>query len=115
MRDRFFRAVAIAGRLHLRDVGDWESWDSTALTYQSEDEARWLIRVATGLHRIARTAEDLAQAVRDSKKGPVSITLHVHAELLGEAKARWEEMQRDLYRGPLAIRMFNSVATLQSR
>ncbi|GEM_PF-1908007 len=112
MSERFFRAAALAGRLHLRDIRDWESWDPTALKYHSEDEVRWLTRVGNGLHRIARNIEDLVQAVRDSKNGRVSVTIYVHEELLGEAKARWEDMQRDLYQSPLAARVSNSAAAL---
>jgi hypothetical protein len=36
--NRFFRAAAMAGRLHLSDIGDHGPWDSSRIVYADEQE-----------------------------------------------------------------------------
>jgi len=64
MAERFFRATALAGDLHLTDFYDWDAWETRQLQYRDEAEVKWLMRMGAGEHRIVRTVESLTPLLR---------------------------------------------------
>jgi len=93
MAERFFRAAALAGELHLIDLSDWDDWDSEKVQYRDEAEVSWLMRTGAGERRIVRTAAELDAAI-DESASPHGIYLYVSESLLEETTRRWQEMTR---------------------
>jgi len=93
MAERFFRATALAGDLHLTDFYDWDAWETRQLQYRDEAEVKWLMRMGAGEHRIVRTVAELDAALEDSVS-PRGIYLYISERLVGEAKRRWEAMKQ---------------------
>ena len=94
MAERFFRAAALAGELHLIDFSDWDEWESGKVQYRDEAEVGWLIRTGAGKRRIVRTAAELDAAL-DESASPRGIYLFVSESLIKEVTRRWEEMKRN--------------------
>jgi hypothetical protein len=94
MAERFFRATALAGELHLIDFHDWDDWVLEKIQYRDEAEVSWLVRTGAGERRVVRTAAELDAAIEDSAS-PCGIYLYVSESLIQEAKRRWEEMKRE--------------------
>lgn len=92
MAERFFRAAALAGELHLVDLSDWDDWDATKVQYRDEAEVRWLMRTGASERRIVRTAAELDAVIADSAS-PRGIYLYVSEALIQETKRRWEELK----------------------
>jgi len=84
MAERFFRAAALAGELHLIDFSDWDEWDSGKVQYRAEAEVSWLMRTGAGERRIVRTAAELDAAL-DESASPRGIYLFVSESLIEEA------------------------------
>ena len=97
MAERFFRAAALAGELHLVDLSDWDDWDSKKVQYRDDAEVRWLMRTGASERRIVRTAAQLDAVIADSAS-PRGIYLYVGERLIPETQRRWEEMQRKRHR-----------------
>jgi hypothetical protein len=95
---RYFKATALAGNLHLNDLGDWDLWQPSRLDYRDEAEVRWLLRASAVGRRIVRTVAELATAVEDSASSR-SIYLYIHETLLEDARCRWEETKRNRNKG----------------
>lgn len=93
MVERFFRATAVAGDLHLIDFNDWDEWDSGQVRYRDEAEASWLKRIGGTEHRMIRTAAELDAALEESVSARI-FHLYVSEGLVEEAKHRWEEMKQ---------------------
>jgi hypothetical protein len=93
MAERFFRAAALAGELHLIDLSDWDDWDLGKVQYRDEAEVSWLMRTGAGERRVIRTAAELDAAI-DESASPRGIYLYVSESLLEETKRRWQEMTR---------------------
>ena len=93
MAERFFRATALAGELHLIDFHDWDDWESEKVQYRDEAEVSWLMRTGAGERRVIRTAAELDAAI-DESASPRGIYLYVSESLLEETKRRWQEMPR---------------------
>ena len=93
MAERFFRATALAGELHLIDFHDWDDWKLENVQYRDEAEVSWLMRTGAGERRIVRTAAELDAAI-DESASPHGIYLYVSESLLEETKRRWQEMAR---------------------
>jgi hypothetical protein len=94
MAERFFRATALVGELHLIDIHDWEDWELDNVLYRTEAEVRWLMRTGGGERRVVRTVADLDTALEDSAS-PHGMYLYVSESLIDEVKRRWEETQRN--------------------
>src|SRR5579864_1547505 len=94
MAERFFRATALDGELHLIDLYDWDSWELEKVQYRSEAEVSWLMRTGAGERRIVRTAAELEGVLKESAS-PRAIYLYVSESLTEEAKRRWEEMKQE--------------------
>ncbi len=93
MVERFFRATAIAGDLHLIDFYDWDAWKLGEVQYRGEAEVRWLTRTGVGERRVVGTVAELHAALEDSTS-PRGIYLYVSERLIDEARRRWEGMKR---------------------
>lgn len=93
MAERFFRAAALAGELHLIDLSDWDDWELEKVQYPDEAEVSWLMRTGAGERRVVRTAAELDAAIEESAS-PRGIYLYVNESLLEEAKRRWQKMTR---------------------
>jgi hypothetical protein len=93
MAERFFRAAALAGELHLIDLSDWDDWDSGKVQYRDEAEVSWLMRTGAGERRVIHTVTELDAAI-DESASPRGIYLYVSESLLEETKRRWHEMTR---------------------
>lgn len=92
MAERFVKATALAGVLHLVDFNYWEKWDSERIRYRDEAEASWLKRIGGVEHRMIRTVAELNAALEESVSARV-FHLYISENLLEEAKHRWEEMK----------------------
>lgn len=92
--DKFFSATAIAGRLHMLDIGDHSPWDPARIAYTRERE------IDMSLPRMGavkvRTVGGLYAEISRSQGSPGSISLYVHEDLLYFARRRWERMRDDL-------------------
>ncbi|HLW47343.1 MAG TPA: hypothetical protein VKW09_06200 [bacterium] len=95
--ERFFRARALAGNLHLLDFNDWEEWNSAKVSYRDEAEAEWLTRMGGNAHRMIRTPAELDSVLRESVSARV-FHLYIGERLLDEARRRWEDMKRQYKR-----------------
>lgn len=93
MAERFFRAAALAGELHLIDLSDWDDWELEKVQYRDEAEVSWLMRTGAGERRVVRTAVELDSVLEESAS-PRAISLYVSEGLTEEAKRRWEEMRQ---------------------
>jgi len=93
MAERFFRATALAGELHLIDFHDWDDWESEKVQYRSEAEVSWLMRTGAGERRVVRTATELDAAIVESAS-PRGIYLYVSEDLIQEVRRRWQEMKQ---------------------
>jgi hypothetical protein len=93
MAERFFRAIAHTGELHLRDLHDWEDWNSERVEYRDEAEVSWLMRTGAGERRIVCTAAELDAALKETTAHR-SVYLYVSERLIEDAKRRWEEMKQ---------------------
>ena len=91
MAERFFRATALAGELHLIDLSDWDDWDSGKVQYRDETEVSWLMRTGAGERRVVHTAAELGAAIVESAS-PRGIYLYISDSLIEEAKRRWKEI-----------------------
>ena len=91
MAERFFRATALAGELHLIDFHDWDDWESEKVEYRDDAEVGWLMRTGAGERRVVRTAAELETAIEESAS-PRGISLYVSGRLIEEAKRRWGKM-----------------------
>jgi hypothetical protein len=91
MAERFFRATALAGELHLIDFHDWDDWVLEKIQYRDEAEVSWLVRTGAGERRVIRTAAELDAAIDESASSH-GIYLYVSESLLEEAPRRWQEM-----------------------
>ena len=87
MSERFFRATAVAGEMHLIDLPDWEPWEPSRIQYRDETEVEWLVRAGGDKRRVIRTVAQLDAAIEESKPAQ-SIYLYVHECLLDEARDR---------------------------
>ena len=97
MAERFFRAAALAGELHLIDLSDWDDWDSEKVQYRDEAEVSWLMRTGARERRVLRTAAELETAIEESAS-PRGIYLYVTESLLEKTTRRWEQTTRKLKR-----------------
>lgn len=93
MAERFFRATALAGELHLIDFHDWDDWEPDKVRYRDEAEVRWLMRTGAGERRIVRTTAELEAALEESAS-PHGIYLYVSESLVDEVRRRWQEMKQ---------------------
>ena len=93
MAERFFRATAFTGELHLRDLDDWEDWNSEQVVYRDEAEVSWLMRTGAGERRVVRTAAELDATLKETTAHR-SVYLYVSERLIEDAKRRWEEMKQ---------------------
>jgi len=93
MAERFFRATALAGNLHLIDFPDWDPWEPRHIQYRSDAEVGWLMRTGASERHIIRTVTGLDAALEESAS-PRGIYLYISESLVGEAKLRWEEMKQ---------------------
>lgn len=93
MAERFLRATALAGDLHLIDFNYWEEWNSTHVRYRDEAEASWLKRIGGGEHRMIHTVAELDAALEESVSARV-FHLYISEGLVEETKHRWEEMKQ---------------------
>jgi hypothetical protein len=93
MAQRFFRATALAGELHLIDFHDWDDWDLEKVQYRDEAEVSWLMRTGASERRVIRTVPELDAAIVESAS-PRGIYLYVNESLIEEAKRRWQEVTR---------------------
>ena len=91
MAERFFRATALAGELHLIDLSDWDDWDSGKVQYRDETDVSWLMRTGAGERRVVHTAAELDAAIVESAS-PRGIYLYISDSLIEEAKRRWKEI-----------------------
>jgi hypothetical protein len=94
--DRFFAASVMAGRLHLRDIGDYGPWDATRIGYSDERDVHLILGRIQAWK--VQTVEELDVALVASRGKPGSIDLYVHGSLLTELRQRWEKMQKALPR-----------------
>ncbi len=92
---RFFRATALAVRLHLGDLPDHGPWDSSRIVYTDEREVDLMLPRMMMMQKV-RTLEELDEALKVSEKALGSESLYVHEGLLDEAKSRWEEMHESV-------------------
>lgn len=93
----FFHATAMAGRLHILDVGDFGSWQPDRIAYWDEET---LDSIADRMiFRKAMTVEELDAALESSRGEPgdpgplASVTVWISEDLLDAARDRWEEMR----------------------
>jgi len=93
MVERFFKATAVAGDLHLIDFNDWDEWNSGQVRYRDEAEASWLKRIGGNEHRMIRTAAELDAALEESVSARI-FHLYIGEDLVEEAKHRWDEMKQ---------------------
>jgi len=93
MAERFFRATALAGSLHLIDFSDWDPWEPRNIQYRNDAEVGWLMRTGASERRIVRTVAELDAALEESAS-PCGIYLYISESLIGEAERRWEEMKQ---------------------
>jgi hypothetical protein len=91
MAERFFRATALAGDLHLIDFYDWDPWEPRQIQYRDDAEVGWLMRTGAGERRIVRTVTELDAALEESAS-PHGIYLYISESLIEEATRRWEAM-----------------------
>lgn len=90
----FLAVTAMAGRLHLRDIGDYGPWDPTRIAYSDEQYVDLILgRIQA---RKVQTVEELDDALVASRGKPGSIDLYIHESLLSEVRQRWEEMRKAL-------------------
>ncbi len=89
MAERFFRATALAGDLHLIDLDDWDPWEPRRLQYRDSMEVQWLLRMTSGEHRVIHTIDALDAVIAESAL-PRGIYLYVDERLLDAARRRWE-------------------------
>jgi hypothetical protein len=90
MAERFFWATAREGRLCLPDIPPWDFLDAKRLLYRTTAEVDVLVRSGT-VDRIARTVEDLSEALEASERDAGSVSLYIHESLLRNVARRWEE------------------------
>lgn len=93
LADRFFKATALAGELHLTDFNYWDEWDPAKVTYRDEAEASWLKRMGGNEHRVIRTTVELEAALGDSVSAR-GLQLYIADGLLDEARRLWERMKQ---------------------
>ncbi len=93
MADRFFRATALCGRLHLIDLADWESWEPRKIQYRDQVEVQWLVRASGGERRVIRTVAELHAAISESVE-PRAVYLYVHDSLLDATRRCWEDLKQ---------------------
>jgi hypothetical protein len=93
MPERFFRATAYTGELHLRDFHDWEDWNLERVEFRDETEVSWLMRTGAGERRIVRTVAELDATLKETTAYR-SVSLYVSERLIDDAKRRWEEMKQ---------------------
>jgi hypothetical protein len=93
MAERFLRATALAGDLHLIDFNYWEEWDLGRVRFRDEPEASWLKRIGGSEHRMIHTAAELDAAIEESVSERV-FHLYISEGVVEEAKHRWEEMKQ---------------------
>lgn len=89
MRDRFFSATVMGGRLHVSGITEWNPWDSSRLDWWQEDQLDpILVGGAYGVK--IRTLEELEAALR----APVGIAptrrVWIHGSLEVDARRLWE-------------------------
>jgi len=89
MAERFFRATALAGDLHLIDLYDWDPWEPKRIQYRDAAEVQWLMRTTSGEHRVIHTSEALDAVIAESAL-PHGIYLYVDERLLDAARRYWE-------------------------
>ena len=87
MPERFFRAAALAGELHLIDLSDWDDWELENVQYRDEAEVSWLMRTGAGERRVVRTTAELDDAIVESAS-PRANYFYVSENLIEEAKRR---------------------------
>lgn len=97
---RFFHGTAMAGRLHLLDIGDYGLWQPERIRYEDEE---FLDAISARMtFQRAKTVQDLDAALESSRGKPGnlgpsgSITVWIIEDLLDAAKERWEEMRNGL-------------------
>jgi len=93
MVEHFFRAIALAGDLHLTDLRDSDEWSPARLHFRDETEATWVTRISPSDRRVVLTVAELDAAIQESTS-PRGIYLHVSERLIDEARHRWEEMKQ---------------------
>ncbi len=93
MAERFFRATALAGELHLIDFHDLDDWEPDKVQYRDEAEVHWLMRTGAGERRIVRMTAELDAALEESAS-PHGIYLYVSESLVDDVRRRWEEMKQ---------------------
>lgn len=91
--DRFFSATAMAGRLHVNDIGEYASWDPARIAYIVEHDLDAILpRMVVAK---VRTVAELDDLIVRSQGRPGSISMFVHEDLLGAARERWERMRTE--------------------
>lgn len=84
----------MAGYLHLLDIGDYGSWDSSRIVFNDEQDVDFIL--PRMIIRKVLTIEELDEILKSSEIAPGSKSLYVHESLLEAAKRRWEEMRNHL-------------------
>jgi hypothetical protein len=94
--DRYFPATILGGRLHIRGLPDWGSWNPSRLEWDDEAFVDMLLSKDQA-DRKARTREDLEAVMKEPKRAPIR-EVWMHEILVDEARRLWEQMVADLGR-----------------
>jgi hypothetical protein len=95
MYERFFRATAAYGHLHLSDVATDGPWTPEQIVYYDMKDID-AIRSRTIRVSVVRSAEELDEMLRISRNMLATVNLYVLERLLEPARERWVAMRQDL-------------------
>jgi len=93
--DRYFPATILGGRLHVRGLPDWGSWNRAKLEWADEKYVGMFVGVDP-IYRIARTREELEAVMREPRSVSPTREVWMHESLQDEARRLWEQMVADL-------------------
>ena len=90
LRNRFFAAVVLAGRLHVRGIHDRDPWEPSRLEWATELEIDPNLVVAAGDRKIG-TREELERVLREPSGVAPAQFVWIHESLVDEARRVWEQ------------------------
>jgi hypothetical protein len=91
LRNRFFAALVLAGRLHVRGIRDRDPWDPSRLEWATELEIDPNLVVAAGDRKIG-TRDELEKVLREPPEVAHSQFVWIHESLVDEVRRVWERM-----------------------
>ncbi len=91
----YFSATAMAGRIYVQGIGDRGPWDPKQLVYLDESVVDMLANPHAGDLKV-RTAEELRDVIRVSKRGLPTLKLWICEDLEETAQKIWEQSCREI-------------------